>query len=373
MITANSLLLSFKREFASVGLWLLYIVARWTVPLLFVAFVIVDGVVTRNELTWANEPRAWLMICLFGFGLAVMALNRIRFEPAVAILVGVIAAMIVSQSSSDSSRPDITLWVIAAGAFLWQRSIQNDWRPSFARAGMAMAIVVLVVGVGSLCGIPAPVESGAWNQNVTAGTLAVLMPSVITSRKGRSRWIMLAAMAAAIVVTGSRGGILAAMVALIISLRTRRVLRWAAIATPVILIALAWYSFAFKPIQTYERFLFIREALAQWRQTSLAYGVGPGGLWFILPGHRVADVQAHNSIVTIAAMVGIAGAGIIGAALSNVKRVALDNWQLATLAALVVHGLVDDPLTWLPTVLIAAVAAAGCRRECKNSLGSAAV
>lgn len=238
MITAELLWISFRREMASVGLWLLYLISRWIVPLLFVAFVVIDGVITRNELLWSGDPRAWLMICLFGFGLIVLILNRIRFEPAAAVIIGIVAAMVVSQSSSEPSRPDITLWVIGAGAFLWQRSLQNDWRPSLARAGMVLAIVVLVAGVGSLIGIPAPIHSGAWNQNVIAGTLAVLMPSVITSRKGTSRWVMLATMAAAIVMTGSRGGILAAMVALIVSLRTRQTLRVAAIVTPVVLAAL---------------------------------------------------------------------------------------------------------------------------------------
>jgi hypothetical protein len=363
MITADSLLQSFKHELVYAGVRLLNTIMHWFVPMLFVAFVIVDGVVTRNELRWANEPRAWLMICLFGFGMITMALNNVKFDLVSAIIVGVIAAMIISQSSSSPSRPDITLWVIAAGAFLWQRAIQHDWRASFARAGMALALVVLIVyGVGSLSGIPAlPTGGGAWNRNVIAGVLAALIPSVI-SRRNRGKWIVLAAMAAAIVVTGSRGGILAAMVALVVSIQRRpRFLRLAAIATPVAVIVLAWYSFTFRSITTYERVIMIREALQQWRQTSIAYGVGPGNLWFVIHGngYQSIQIQAHNFIVNIAAMVGIVGAFIIGAALSNIKRLTLDNWQLATLSALVVHGMVDDPFTWLPTMLIAAIAAAG--------------
>ncbi len=362
MITADSLWQSFRREAGYSGIWLLNTVMRWFVPVMFVAFIMIDGIVTRNDSAWANGPRAGLMICLFGFGMVMLFWYRIKFEPAVAILVGVVAAMIISQSSSNPSRPDLSLWVIAAGTFMWQRAIQHDWRPSLARAGLALSLIVLIVAVLALRGIPAPLQYGAWNQNVVAGTLAVLVPSVI-SRRNRGKWIVLAAMAVAIIALGSRGGILAAMVAAIVSVRRRRFPRWAAIAVPVILIALVWYSVEFRPIQTGERILFIRGALQQWRQTSVDFGVGPGNLWFMIAGHDTEFVQAHNTIVTIAAMVGIVGGAVIGAALTNMRRVVVDDWQLATLSALMVHGLVDDPFTWLPTVIIAAIAAAGVEFE----------
>jgi len=359
-MTAVSIRQSLRRELGYSALWIANLIMRWFVPVLFVAFIITDGIVTRNELPWASEPRAWLMICLFGFGLIMMVVHGIRFDLVPAIIVGVIAAMIISQSSSSPSRPDITLWVISAGAFLWQRAIQHDWRASMARAGLAFTLVVLVVVcVGSLNGIQSPRFEGAWNPNVIAGTLAALIPSVV-SRRNRGKWIVLAAMSAVIIVTGSRGGILAALVALIVSgWEHPQFSRTAAIAVPVAMIILVWYSLAVRSASTYERILIIREALHQWSMTSVAFGVGPGNLWLSNPKFYSIYFQAHNFIVTIAATVGIAGALIIGASLSNIRRVAMNNWQLATLLAMVVHGMVDDPFTWLPTMLIAAIAAAG--------------
>jgi len=363
-MTAVSIRQSLTRELGYSALWVANLIMRWFTPMLFVAFIVVDGIVTRNELIWANEPRAWLMICLFGFGLAMLAVHGKRFDLVSAIIIGVISAMIISQSSFSPSRPDITLWVIAAGAFLWQRAIQHDWRASMARAGLALALVVLIViGVGSLSGIPAPwmlyTDGGAWNRNVIAGTLAALIPSVI-SRRSNGKWIVLAVMAAAIVATGSRGGILAAMVALIVSMWGHpRFMRLAAIAVPGALIILLWFSINYRMVQSYERILYIQAALKQWANMSVAYGVGPGNLWLSVATFPTVQIQAHNFVVSIAAMVGIVGACIIGASLSNIKRVAMNNWQVATLLAMVMHGLVDDPFTWLPTMLIAAIVAAG--------------
>lgn len=364
-MTAVSIRQSLRRELGYSALWTANLIMRWFIPALFVAFIVVDGIVTRNDLTWANDPRAWMMICLFGFGLIMLVVHGIRFDLVPAIIVGVIAAMIISQFSFSPSRPDLSLWVIAGGAFLWQRAIQHDWRASMARAGLALALIVLIViCVGSLIGIQSPWYAyggmgGGWNQNVIAGTLAALIPSVI-SRRRNSKWIVLAAMAAAIVALGSRGGILAAMVALIVSMWGKpRFMRLTAIAVPAILIIMIWYSFTIRPVQTNERVLYIRAALRQWQHMSVAYGVGPGNLWLSSPEFHEVIYQAHNFVVSIAAMVGIVGACVIGAALSNIKRAAMNNWQVATLLAMVVHGMVDDPFTWLPTVLIAAIVAAG--------------
>jgi hypothetical protein len=235
---------------------------------------------------------------------------------------------------------------------------------------MIMAILVLIVAVVWIAfGIVVP--NGAWGRNVVAGTLAMLTPSVAARRE--RRWIMLATMAAALIATGSRGGLLAAIVALAILFWSKQIPRWAAIAMPAGIVALVFAMIQIRPATALGRFECWAIAVRQWMQLSPAYGVGPGNLMLLVPsfGTRGFEVHAHNSIVTIAAMVGMVGAGLIAAALANIKRVQMNRWQIATLAALAVHSLVDDPLTWLSTLLIAAVVAAGCGRE--NSLGTTAL
>jgi hypothetical protein len=362
-MTAASLSASFVREVSAVARASRRAVLLSIVPGLFALLVLADGLVMRNEMPWSDEPRAWTMLGVFVFGIVCLAWHGVRLALPAAIVIGVGGALTVSQAFYSPSRPDVVLWVVLAATFILQRQIKRNWGADLARAGWVVAVVALVMCVGSTLGVPTP--NGAWNRNVMAGVLAALLPAAITHAGGANkvtRLIGLVAMAVALLALGSRGGILGAMVALIVSgghanNLMQRPAR--AIAIGSIILVLAGLLVLIRPDTAMERLFYWRAANEQWRASSMAWGVGPGNLWLTHPGVGPID-QAHNVIVTLAATTGLAGAVVIGLTLANAKLQLprWQNWHWATLAALAAHAMVDDPFTWLPTVIIAGLVGA---------------
>jgi hypothetical protein len=269
-------------------------------------------------------------------------------------IVGVIGAMLVSDSFYHIGGLGLPAIVLYAGAFAWQRIVQRDWQNDFARAGVILAALVLFIVIGWWAGQFPAVPSGAWNRNVTAGTLAVLLASVPTG--GRFHWLVIATISIAIIVTGSRGGILAGAAALIVNHWTQVKRFWIplSIASPAAIIGLYLSS----PSSAFERLLMIRNAVEQYLAASPLFGVGPGQLLVTTLRVETPYYHAHNAVVSFVSQVGLAGAGILSVALGAARREighGWQRWQLATLAAVAVHSLVDEPLTWWPTGLITAL------------------
>lgn len=319
-----------------------------------VAFVLADGLVRGNSLAWAAPWRASLLAVLIVSGLIVLRIRGHRLDIATMGIVGVIGAMLVSDSFYHIGGLGLSAMVLYAGAFAWQRIVKRDWQNDFARAGVILAALVLFVVIGWWAGQFPAVPSGAWNRNVTAGTLAVLLASVPTG--GRFHWLVIAVVSTAIIVTGSRGGILAGAAALIVNhwSQVKRFLIPLSIASPAVILALYLHD----PSSALERPLMIRNAVEQYMATSPLFGVGPGQLLVTSPGSETPYYHAHNAVVSFVSQVGLAGTGILGTALAVARREigqGWQSWQLATLAAVAVHSLVDEPLTWWPTGLITAL------------------
>jgi hypothetical protein len=321
--------------------------------LFIVAFVLADGLVRGNSLAWAAPWRAGMLAVLIVSGLIVLRARGHRLDIATMGIVGVIGAMLVSDSFYHIGGLGLSAMVLYAGAFAWQRIVKRNLQNDLSRAGVILAALVLFVVIGWWAGQFPAVPSGAWNRNVIAGTLAVLMASVPTG--GRLPTAAMGIIAIAIVATGSRGGILAGAAALIVNHWSHVKRFWIplSIVSPAAIAGLYLHN----PSSALERQLIIRNALEQVTTVPL-FGVGPGQLLVTSPWVETPYYHAHNAVVSFVSQVGLAGGGILGVALGVARREighGWQRWQLATLAAVAVHSLVDEPLTWWPTGLIVAL------------------
>jgi hypothetical protein len=271
-------------------------------------------------------------------------------------IVGVIGAMLVSDSFYHIGGLGIPAMVLYSGAFAWQRIVKHDFRPGFAWAGAILSVLVLLVAITRQ--IP---PNAAWNRNVIAGTIVAMLPAAWSLWENQlvRKWGAVALSLAAIGVTVSRGAYMGSVAAMLILVSEQvRFTRWTwaafCISAPAALLGLVML----KPTQSIERFYFMRSAVEQWLKASLLFGAGPGQLIVTAPGKSLPDYHAHNAVVSFVSQVGLAGGGILGAALNVARREVghgWQRWQLATLVAVAVHSLVDDPITWWPTGLIVAL------------------
>jgi hypothetical protein len=325
--------------------------------LFIVAFMLADGLVRGNSLAWAAPWRAGLLAVLIVSGLIVLRIRGHRLDIATLGISGVIGAMLVSDSFYHVGGLGLPAMALYAGAFAWQRIVKLDWRPGFAWAGAILSALVLLVAITGQ--IP---PGGAWNRNVIAGILIALLPATWLSlweSQSTLKWGMIALSLLAVGATGSRGAYMGCVAAMLMLLLEHVVFsRWAWIALGISVPAALLGLVALRPVQSIERLYFIRSAVEQWWQTSPLFGVGPGQLLVTAPGKSLPDYHAHDAVVSFVSQVGLAGGGILGAALGVARREighGWQRWQLATLAAVAVHSLVDEPLTWWPTGLIVAL------------------
>jgi hypothetical protein len=323
--------------------------------LFIVAFVLADGLVRGNSLAWAAPWRAGLLAALIVSGLIVLGIKG-HFDAATMGIVGVLGAMLVSDAFHHIGGLGLPAMVLYAGAFAWQRVVQRDWRPGFAWAGAILSALVLLVVISGR--LP---PNGAWNRNVIAGTLVALLPAAwsLWSSHPVRKWGAVALSLAAIGATVSRGAYMGSVAAMLVLISEQvRFTRWTWAALGVSAPVALWGLTALRPVQSVERLYFIRSAVEQWWTTSPLFGVGPGQLLVTAPGKSLPDYHAHCAVVSFVSQVGLAGGGVLGAALGAARREighGWQRWQLATLAAVAVHSLVDEPLTWWPTGLIVAL------------------
>jgi len=321
-----------------------------------VAFVLADGLVRGNSLAWAAPWRAGLLAVLIVSGLIILRARGHQLDIATMGIVGVMGAMLVSDSFYHICGLGLAAMVLYAGAFAWQRIVKLDWRPGFAGAGACLSALVLLVAITGQ--VP---PDGAWNRNVIAGSLVALLPAAWSFWEIHPvrKWGAIALSLAAIGVTVSRGAYMGSVAAILVLLSEQvRFSQWAWIALGISAPAALLGLVALKPVQSIERLYFIRSAVEQWWQASPLFGAGPGQLLVTTPGKLLPFYHAHNAVVSFVSQVGLAGAGILGSALGVARREighGWQRWQLATLAAVAVHSLVDEPLTWWPTGLIAAL------------------
>lgn len=324
--------------------------------LFIVGFVLIDGLVRGNSLTWAAPWRAGLLAIIIVVGVGALRIRGHRMDWATMGFVGVIGAMLVSDAFHNIGGLGLPAFVLYAGAFAWQRIIKHDWRSGLAWSGVIISSLVMLTAVTR----NAP-PNAMWNRNVIAGTIVAMLPAAWAwwTDKPVVKWIAVWLCLCAIGSTVSRGAYMGAAAAMLVLLTERvNFPRWSwatlGVAAPAAFIGLL----ALKPVQTMERLSFVRLAVGQWWATSPLFGVGPGQILVTLPGKSLPDYHAHNALVSLMSQVGLAGGGVLGAALGVAQRSighGWQRWQLATLAAVAVHSLVDDPVTWWPTGLITAL------------------
>lgn len=296
-------------------------------------FALIDGVCGRNPQPWAAPIRAGMIAAMVGVGVVLLWRARVRLSPGTVVLVGVLSALAVADLYQRSTI-GISTWLVYAGAYLLQCAIKRDWRADFAMAGTVLAVLALIVVVGTAIGIPKP--AGAWNYNSMGGIMASLLPAAITLT-GRRRWITSAVISAGVLVSTSRGAALGALSGLAVIVQP-----WLLVAMPIAGLALAFI----RPVNSLYRFFYWSQALDAWR-SSIVFGVGPG---LQMPWE---GIHVHNTLLGMATQVGLVGIAIMTAAVTLARRIHMERWQLATLAVVAVHGLVDDPLAWLPVGVIA--------------------
>jgi len=324
--------------------------------LFIVGFVLADGMVRGNSLAWAAPWRAGLLGVLIVGALIVLRIRGHRLDLATMGLVGVIGAMLVSDAFHNIGGLGLPAFVLYAGAFAWQRTVKHDWRAGLAFSGVIISSLVML----TLITQNAP-PNALWNRNVISGTIVMMLPAAWSWWSGQPivKWAAVGLCLVAVGVTVSRGAMMGSAAAMLVLISERVTLprwTWAALASsaPVAFLGLM----ALRPVQSVERIFFVRQAVEQWWATSPLFGVGPGQILVTAPGKSLPDYHAHNAVVSFMSQVGLVGGGVLGAALGVAKGGGghgWQRWQLAALAAVAVHSLVDDPLTWWTTGLMAAL------------------
>ena len=108
------------------------------------------------------------------------------------------------------------------------------------------------------------------------------------------------------------------------------------------------------------RFYYWRLALAAFLERPL-FGYGPGGIraFGLVVEGGVWHPHAHNILLSLLAEQGIIGLAGLGLAIRQAwairHKLQIERWQVAVLAGLAAHSMVDEPLWWPGPLLIAAL------------------
>jgi len=189
------------------------------------------------------------------------------------------------------------------------------------------------------------------NANLAAGMLAVLLLITLTSRPLRTVWPNALLMAAALLMTRSVGGVLAALAGIAALLPVQ-------LGGALLLILLAAGAAALFVGRGYwtERLDLWTVAVQVWRDSG-GLGAGPGAFaaaWSnAYPAAYFAHSHAHNLILQIAAEVGIIGLGALVWLAAWIQKNTRRRGQVL-LIAVFVHGLVDCVLLYPLMLLIVA-------------------
>jgi len=324
------------------------------IGVLFLIFSIFDGVVRLNTAPSAAPVRAAMITALALAVLIWMMYHSVRFPLPGAVLVGVLAAYTISEAYWRPGGYGIQGWLIVAGIYAAQTVARREWIHDLAIAGVGLAVLV-ILAVAS--GVPVP--DGLWNRNMVAGLLAALLPAAWT------RWRPGGAIVAlAIVVTGSRGALVAASVAGLALAWPRLTARhWLApvglaagvSAAPVL--ALGMYGLIdIRSATVWRRLECMAQVLALWWSRSPWFGLGQFQTTLITG--ELAN-NAHSVPLTLAAVTGLVGLLIVLWSMIGLGRGRIrGGWELASLLAICTHALIEENVAWWPVAIVAGIVAA---------------
>jgi len=305
------------------------------------ALALIDGLVTRNPYPSVAPIRAGLVAAIFLLCLWRLWARGVRVSPGAGIVIGVLAALSVTDAYQQTVL-GLSLWLVYAAVYATMRAAPRDSSRDFVLFGVSLSALVLLMLV-----IPHPIEYGFsfWNKNVTGGLLAVTLPAAFTL----AGWRRIAAMGvigAGVLATVSRGAILGAAAGVAVLIQP-----WALLGAPVLVLGL----FMLSRYNAMVRFLYFAQGL-ELIGSSPIFGIGSH---YLIAGDGYTQTHVHNSLLGMVVQVGAVGMLMITATISIMRRVVVERWRLATLVVVAAHSLVDDPLTWLPVGVVIAVIVAG--------------
>jgi len=237
------------------------------------------------------------------------------------------------------------IWVYTLALFF--STIKTNVYPAIWRVGFAWPFLAWLV-----------VE----NKNITAAWAMVFFVAGL-SRLGRLAAVYAGVYLGILVFMDSRGAVMGAIAAFIIMLGLNRK------DTLMILASLLLPATALLCLvrtgTTMIRFYYWQIALDGFLSNPLL-GIGPGE---IMVQHSSESIEhAHNVVATWAAETGALGlAALISAVAVIIKKTNFQRWQVATLAGLLVHSMVDDMLWW-PGLLVLSILIIGDTHDERQSI-----
>ncbi len=288
------------------------------------------------------------------------AASRDEVLAAAFIAWGVLAA-VLAGTAPLAAKETVGGWL--AALLLWA-GVRRSGSGARAAAAAVVALVTALLAVGVLLewSVFAEPRVGGLleNPNVAAALLVTGVLGALPSlgrRWLRAGLVMLAAVA--LVGTGSRAGLAAAAVALVVLLPAGRLRRGGAATAAAGVALLAWWRLASVP----DPFAWHRPAL--WRAMlelashHLLHGVGPGGLPDAAGVVRIAEsnpVAVHQWLINYAestplavlVALGLPGlllaAAAVGAWLMRLRKLGASRWTWAGVGAVTTFALVHDQL-----------------------------
>ena len=285
------------------------------------------------------------------------------------VLWGTISA-VWAGASPLASKETITAWVVALA--LWMVSRRGDPRRVVMAAGILILGAVVVAGavlIGAAATRSVRVGGVFENPNLAAAFIAPILPLGLTilGRKPWLRWSWILLVVAAVVLTGSRAGLLALVVSAGVLLPRGRV-RWAGVTavTFVAVVGLAWRFVSQPDLLAWHRISIWWTVVKIWATRPLA-GVGPGCLVEAAGAERILHpdqvgryqfVVSYSESTPLAIGVQVGAIGLILALLaagswwwSARRSGALESKALiAGSASMITLGLFHDFLTVEPVL-----------------------
>ena len=302
---------------------------------------LIDGVVTHNAHPAAAPIRAGLVAAIFALCLLWLCRCGVRVSPGTGVVIGVLAALTITDAYQQTLL-GLSLWLVCAAVYATMRAAPRDSSRDLVIFGISLSALVLM-----MLAIPHSDQLGRsmWNNNSIGGLLAVTLPAAFTL-VGWRRISAMCVIGAGVLATGSRGAILGAASGVAVLIQP-----WFLLGAPILVIGL----YMLRPYTASVRFLYFAQGL-ELIGSSPIWGVGPR---YLIAGDGFVQPHVHNSLLGMAAQVGLVGMLMITATISIMRRVIVERWRLAALVVVAAHSLVDDPLTWLPVGVVIAVIVAG--------------
>jgi len=290
---------------------------------------------------WSLLPQYFVLLLV----LVALALFRVRqIPPAWHVVWPVPLALVVAALATPGTWGAIRMifWAVAIVAMFL--ATRQDLRPGLVVLAAVCPALWLLAGWGD-------------NRNIQAFWAMVFFVAALERRA-----VAAGAALGLLLFLGSRGAMLGAAAGLLVLAWPHLARRWQLATAPASVAMLATLFFI-RPHTAGYRLTYWQRAMAAWQQSPWL-GVGPGNLYAAQmipePGRiHVYQEHAHNALLTWLATTGMAGllALLVAVYLFTAHRpqFTIKRWQVATLAAIGAHSLVDDPAWWPGPLIFTAI------------------